>query len=279
MIKISNLNKENMEDAISFIFKMSKCDDYCGSPKITSIEGAEKLIKSALDSKKEVVVAWKENIILCIIVINKDDLYIQLDGGIFSNDKTLVSQRACLEYILNNYKNCTIDCDQSRNNLANALLEELKFSVIDDATIFKKSDRIDLEVECSFEILKENDFNAYVQFHEKHFEGFYWSFDRIKRDIKMWDIYVLKKDNNIVAACFVAVWRKDIDEIYGIAADQNYYTTNVLKGVLTKVLNKTVDKGKELWIAVERSEELLEDLCNNLEFDINHSYKNYRINS
>lgn len=278
MIRISNLNNKNMKDAINFIFEMSKNDDYCGSPKINTLEEAEKLITYALKTHKDVVIAMNENVILCIIILNKDGLYVQFDGGIFSNDKSLLSQKACLEYIFDKYEKCTIDCAQSRNNITNELLEEFNFFVDEDTTIFKNSHKVDLDLNSKFEILKEDDYNLYSQFHEKHFKGFYWSFEKIKRDIKMWDIYVLKEGCKIVAACFVAVWRKGIDEIYGIAAEQNYYTKEILNGILAKIANNTVEKEKELWIPVEHTEKLLEDLCNNLEFDINYSYKLYRIN-
>jgi hypothetical protein len=278
MVKISNLNNENMKEAINFIFEMSKCDDFCGSPKINSIEEAKKLINSAIKQQRDVVIAMDKNVILCIIILNIDGLYIQFDGGIFSNDKTMISQKACLEYIINKYKKCTIDCAQSRSNITNELLEKFNFFVDEDTTIFKTSHSINLGLDSKFEILKEDDYNLYSQFHEKYYKGFYWSFERIRHDIKKWDIYVLKEGYNIIASCFVAVWREDSDEIYGIAADKSYYTTEVLNRILTKIVNKTVDKGKELWIPVEHTEELLEDLCNNLELEINYTYKLYRLN-
>lgn len=64
-------------------------------------------------------------------------------------------------------------------------------------------------------------FDEYARFHDAHFRDVYWSAARLRKKVKNWRIYALKRDGTLVGGLFMtARFNKNTAEIYGMAVEE-----------------------------------------------------------
>lgn len=78
------------------------------------------------------------------------------------------------------------------------------------------------------ELLKEEDYALYSQFHKTHFPDYYWTADKIFEVIDKWRIHVVKREGKIIGCVFTMKQTDISGEVYGATVLPEYEKTLML---------------------------------------------------
>ncbi len=210
-----------------------------------------------------------------ILFVESKEKYAQSNGFFIDGDYKIIADEF-MKYIEDNYKDYELYVGlPPENEEGTRYFIGKGFECIESSikTLLLKDDFIYSEPSDDIENLDDSEFDIYAQFHDKYATDIYWTSERIKQSRNIWDIYVLKDNNQIVGSIFIKLY-DDSAEIFGLFLDDKYKSHEL--NLLLKSVNEVLNKGKnEIQYFIEEDLKLQLETAQKIGFRPIDNYRSY----
>lgn len=210
---------------------------------------------------------------ICGYFVVEKEKYLQTNLIVsFNHNKNFINK--FLKHLRLSYPDYTINIGVEAGNIF--VIEELKnhgYQLIDD--LYSATIKPDMSSSKQFSDVKKinvDQWDNFLDIHQKYFGAGYWNFERIKNNFNLWTIFSIIENNQIKAYIFI---KNDSDddncEIFGV------YSKNIADHMrLVEHSIAALSDKKLMYYFIEEDE--IKDLSKDLGFEIHGHYQSWGYN-
>lgn len=283
MIKV--ISKNYISTAVDFAWELSQKPETSSYSLYKEKSKLEENFKRSFLKDNNILVGYYENNEL-IAVINfffvESEKYLQTTGAYISSNYNKVMD-ALIVMLKSKYPNYRALFGFTKENInANDYFIENGYECVDScldmrlSTVnFKGTEQIN----NIFKICK-SDFDSYASFHDKSFQGIYWTSNRLREALDDWYIFVYRQEDTIEGSIFITTCDENTIEIFGLAVSDKYKGKGIEEVLLSQALDElfrynTSIKKTIFFIDDVEGKEL--DMVKKIGFNYYSSYRCYQV--
>lgn len=283
MLKV--INKNDISVAVDFSFKLSQRPETSSYPLYEDRNKIEENFKKSLYKNNSKLLGYYENNKL-IAVINfffiESEKYLQTTG-VYISSKYNEVMNDLMVMLRSEYSNYSALFGFPKENMnANNFFMENGHKCVDSCLDMRLNTVNFKGIKHNDNILKllKDDFDSYEAFHDKHFEGIYWTSERLREALDDWNIFVYKPKDIIEGSIFIKICDENTMEVFGLSVSDEYIGIGIETVLLSQGLenlfkhNPSINKSIFFIDDVE-SEEL--EMVQKLGFNYFSSYRCYQV--
>jgi hypothetical protein len=157
------------------------------------------------------------------LLTEPEESYLQVIGGLYTHLNYDVVTEQFIAFLQEEYPYMRLLFAYSKDNLKGIeALNMLGFHQIEDAVLYHLEDNNFLPIESQATIVPFDtvDLNETKLFYEKHYDGGYWTAERIVKDMSPWVMYHLMDDTRIKGSCFARIYNPYLAEVFGVLVEE-----------------------------------------------------------
>ena len=283
MLKV--INENDISVAVDFSFKFSQRPETSSYPLYEDRNKIEENFKKSLYKNNSKLLGYYENNKL-IAVINfffiESEKYLQTTGVYIASKYNEVMNELMLK-LRREYSNYRALFGFPKENIdANNFFVENDYKCI-DSCLDMRLNTINLKgIKRNDNISKlcKDEFDSYKVFHDEHFQGIYWTSERLREALDDWKIFVYRPKDTIEGSIFIKVCDENTMEVFGLSVSDKYIGKGIEEVLLSQGLenlfrDKPSIKQTIFFIDDVEGEDL--EMVQKLGFDYFSSYRCYQV--
>lgn len=241
MLKL--ISKNDISIAIDFAWKLSQRPETSSYPLYKEKSKLEESFEgSLLKDNNKLLGYYKNNELIAIIqfFFIQSEKYIQTTGIYISTNYNEVMDEL-ISMLKDEYQTYRVLFGFPKENIkANYYFIENGYERIDScldmrlSTVNFKGSKYSNNI---FNICKSN-FDTYASYHDKYFQGIYWTSRRLRETLDNWKIFIYRPEDSIEGSIFIKECDKNTIEIFGLSVSDKYKGKGVEELLLSQGLYK-----------------------------------------
>ncbi len=247
---IVEVKEEQLKEIANFSWKYYYNKNQCSFPKFKSYkEMYEIFLKSINNRERRLLACYEDGKILGSLnfILLEYDEFIQFIGGIFADGNYNYVAEKFVKYLRDNYCGYEIYMGYPKENEQAIKFAELNGAILVESSFTMKLKEEDFKVvvQCDEVIpLQSEYYNEYKIFHDKHNKGIYWNSKRLFEKIDLWQIYIIRDNEKIIAEIFLKVVG-NLAEVFGLSIEEDYRSNGYEVKLLSKAVKDILEQGKD----------------------------------
>lgn len=241
MLKV--ISKNDISIAIDFTWELSQKPETSSYPLYKEKSKLKENFKRSFLKDSNILLGYYANNELIAVInffFNESEKYLQTTGVYISSNYNEVMD-ALMVMLKSKYPNYrALFGFPKENKNANNYFIENGYECIDScldmrlSTVNFKGTKQNNNI---FKICK-SDFDSYAPFHDKYFQGIYWTSNRLKEALDDWNIFVYIQNGTIEGSIFITTCDENTIEIFGLAVSDKYKKKGVEEILLSQALEE-----------------------------------------
>lgn len=282
---LKEISKNDISSAVDFAWELSKMPETSSYPLYKEKRKLEENFQRSLLKDNNILLGYYENNEL-IAVINfffiETEKYLQTTGVYISSKYNEVMDDLMV-MLKSKYPNYRALFGFTKENIkANNYFIEKSYECIDSCLDMRLSTADFKGTKCNDNIFKicKSDFDSYKPFHDKHFQGIYWTSNRLREVLDDWHIFVYRKKGIIEGSVFITECDENTIEVFGLAVSDKYKGNGIEEALLSQGVYKLFSENPSIeqtifFIDDVEGEEL--DMVKKIGFNYFSSYRCYQV--
>lgn len=224
-IIIREILYNELEKNLEFSWRLSRLPSTNSYPLFSTFVEMKTKFERAIENESDKLYAVLLDGSLCGVVcleVIPENHYIQTVGIYISNNFNIVMSEI-FHKLRNEYTGYEIYLGYPKENtLAFNYCMNENFSLIESSIDFRlhSSEFTGFNESLNINRITEDNFERYAEYHEKQFQGIYWTSERLKQRLAQWRIYTHQTGKLIDGCIFLNVWENNC-EIFGLSDTSN----------------------------------------------------------
>lgn len=284
---IKNIDEEHINSAVEFSWKLYEHPENSSYPLNVIREEFKNNFEKSLSSDTDILLGYyKDNKLIGVLhfYIIKEDKYLQTTGVFIKDDYYNDVMDDFIKKLKEDYPGYRALLGFPKENKnANNYLSSKSYKCLDSDTDMRlnPSDFKPANKTCNIIKITEETFDEYSKFHDKYFDGAYWTSSKVKESFNMWNIFCYKIENNIEGGLFMRKYEKDNSiEIMGLDFSKEYNTKENIASIVSYALKycfkNLVPVSQAIFFIEDKDTEQME-AAKELGFKYFSSYRCYEI--
>lgn len=249
------IEEKDIKEAVDFSWELSKRPEKASYPLPMRREQIEDEFRRSLTREDSRLLGYyKEGSLIGIVnfLFIESDKYLQTSSLYISCDYAEVMNEL-MAILKRDYKGYEEFFGFTKENTeAEDYFLSNGFECIESSTDmrFMRNDFKPVEETDNIFRITEDNFNLYAPFHDKNFDGIYWTSNRIREKFDEWYIFAFKPDEYIEGGIFIKLGRGNIAVVFGTYISKQYDNEENREGLLSYSLDKCLNYNPEIKQAI-----------------------------
>lgn len=271
---IKNVDISKLEPAAKYAYELNSIPQHRCKAFPTDYEGILKQFERMIHRPNdELLVSSDGNSILGLLalLVEPEDKYLELVGGVFAEDNYQAVANEFFEYIRKKYKGYHLDAAYPEENVqAIGFMESIGAKLMDFDYEYRinRDDFNSLHKADNIIYIDEKYHDDFINLHNRMNPNAYWTGEKLIDALDKFDIFLALEDDKVIGSIVTSKFNKKADEIYFLSVEEGKQNLDLEEDLLNRAISYAFSTGAhELIFMIEKEDIRMRHICEELGFE------------